>query len=102
MSEQLAPTTAEELKEVVAWAAAEERPLEILGAGSKRGLGRPVAAETEVALERLRGIDLYEPAELVMSAKAATPIAEIEALLGIRLGKLRQGPGRSRKRRTYI
>ena len=81
MSQQVAPSIAEELREVVAWAAAEATPLEILGAGSKRGFGRPVEAETEVALEQLRGIDLYEPAELVMSAKAGTPLGEIEARL---------------------
>jgi glycolate oxidase FAD binding subunit len=81
MAQQLAPRTAQELKDVVAWAAAEETPLEIRGAGTKRGYGRPVAAETEVALERLRGIGLYEPAELVMSAQAGTPLAEIEERL---------------------
>jgi glycolate oxidase FAD binding subunit len=81
MAQQVAPRTAEELKDVVAWAAAEETPLEIQGAGSKRGYGRPVEAETLVALDGLSGIGLYEPAELVMSAKAGTPLAEIEELL---------------------
>src|SRR5690606_42084708 len=56
-------------------------PREILGAGSNRDLGRPVEADVCVMLEGLAGIGLYEPAELVMSAKAGTPIAEIEARL---------------------
>jgi FAD binding domain len=81
MAQQVALRTAEELKNVVAWAAAEETPLEIQGAGSKRGYGRTVEAETRVALDGLSGIGLYEPAELVMSAKAGTPLAEIEDLL---------------------
>jgi glycolate oxidase FAD binding subunit len=81
MVQQIRPNTAEELKDVIAWAAAEQAPLEILGAGSKRGLGRPVEAATRVALEGLAGIGLYEPAELVMSARAGTPLAEIEARL---------------------
>jgi glycolate oxidase FAD binding subunit len=81
MAQQIRPSTAAELRDVVAWAAAEERPLELLGAGSKRGLGRPVEADTQVALDGLRGIGLYEPAELVMSAKAGTPLGEIEARL---------------------
>ena len=81
MPQQIRPSTAEELREVVAWAAAEEAPLELLGAGSKRALGRPVEADTQVALAGLAGIGLYEPAELVMSAKAGTPLAEIEARL---------------------
>ncbi len=81
MADQIRPSSAEELKEIVASAAAEETPLEILGAGTKRGYGRPVEATTEVILDRLCGIGLYEPAELVMSAKAGTPLAQIEARL---------------------
>ena len=81
MVQQIRPSTAEELREAIAWAAAEQAALEILGAGSKRGLGCPVEAETQVALEGLAGIGLYEPAELVMSAWAGTPLAEIEARL---------------------
>jgi glycolate oxidase FAD binding subunit len=81
MTQQIRPSTAEELREIVASAAAAETPLEILGAGTKRDYGRPVDAMTQVVLDRLCGIGLYEPAELVMSAKAATPLAEIEARL---------------------
>ena len=81
MVQQIRPSTAHELRELVAWAAAEETPLEVLGAGTKRGVGRPVEAETRVALDGLAGIGLYEPAELVMSARAGTPLAEIEARL---------------------
>ena len=81
MSEDLRPTTPEELKELIAWAAAEEAALEILGAGSKRALGRPVEAERRVHLAGLAGITLYEPAELVMAARAGTPLAEIEERL---------------------
>jgi len=81
MAEQLRPGSTAELTELVAWAAGEEQRLEILASGSKRGLGRPVAAERTVALDRLSGIQLYEPEELVMSAACGTPLAEIEALL---------------------
>jgi glycolate oxidase FAD binding subunit len=81
MPQLIRPNSAEELKEVVASAAAEKTPLEILGAGSKRGLGRPLEAALEVALDGLAGIGLYEPAELVMSARAGTPLSEIEAQL---------------------
>jgi glycolate oxidase FAD binding subunit len=81
MAQRIRPSSAEELREAVVWAAAEETPLEIQGAGTKRAFGRPVEAEVEVALSGLQGIRLYEPAELVMSAKAGTPLAEIEARL---------------------
>jgi glycolate oxidase FAD binding subunit len=77
----LAPETPEGVLEAVAWAAAEERPVEILGHGSKRGVGRPVQAEWTLDLSRLTGVTLYEPEELVLSARAGTPMAEIEQLL---------------------
>lgn len=75
------PTTLEELREVVAGAVAEEIPLAIEGGGSKRGLGRPVQAGATLTTTALTGVVLYEPEELVLSAKAGTPIAEIERLV---------------------
>ncbi|MER9852786.1 MULTISPECIES: FAD-binding protein [unclassified Mesorhizobium] len=75
------PTTSEEVLSTVAWAVAEGSPLEILGHGSKRGIGRPLQTEHTLDLSRLTGVTLYEPAELVLSAKAGTPLAEIEKLL---------------------
>lgn len=75
------PATSEEVLEVVRWAVAENKPLEVLGHGSKRGIGNPVQAEHSVNLSRLSGITLYEPEELVLSAKAGTPLSEIKARL---------------------
>ncbi len=75
------PTTADEVREVVAWAAAEETPLEIVGHGTKRGIGAPAQTEHLLDLSGLSGIALYEPDELVLSAYAGTPLAEIQALL---------------------
>ena len=63
----------------VQWAAGEAEPLEIVGHGSKRGIGRPVQTEHVVDMSRLNGVTLYEPEELVLSARAGTPVAEIEA-----------------------
>ena len=81
MSETLKPRDAEEVRAIVEWAAAEGMPLELAGAGTKRGLGRPVQATRSVELAALAGITLYEHDELVLSARAGTPLAEIEALL---------------------
>lgn len=78
------PESPAALSELVAWAIAEERPLEILGAGTKRGLGRPVEAAQAVSTAGLAGISLYEPDELVMTAAAGTPLALIEAELAER------------------
>lgn len=57
------------------------RAVEIIGGGSKRALGRPVEAEQRLDLGGVKGITLYEPAELVLRARAATPLAEIEDAL---------------------
>ncbi|MGF1592726.1 MAG: glycolate oxidase subunit GlcE [Kiloniellaceae bacterium] len=76
-----APDNRDQVVEVVAWAAAEASPLEVLGRGSKRGFGRPVQAAHSLDLSRLDGITLYEPEELVLSARAGTPLATLEAAL---------------------
>jgi glycolate oxidase FAD binding subunit len=78
------PTSAEDVLEVVRWAVAEEQPLEVVGHGSKRGIGRPVQAAHTLDLSKLIGVTLYEPEELVLSAKAGTPLVEIEDLLASR------------------
>jgi len=81
MSETLRPRDAEEVRAIVEWAVAEGLPLELAGAGTKRGLGRPVQATRSIELTALAGVTLYEPDELVLSARAGTRLAEIEALL---------------------
>lgn len=75
------PTSSAEVLATVQWAAAEETPLETIGHGSKRGIGRPQQSEHTLDLSKLTGVTLYEPAELVLSAKAGTPLSEIESLL---------------------
>jgi glycolate oxidase FAD binding subunit len=55
--------------------------MEIIGAGTKRGLGRPVTADVVCELYGLSGITLYEPEELVLTAKAGTTLGEIERTL---------------------
>src|SRR5690606_9962817 len=93
MTENLKPDTPEQLEEAVAWAVAEKQPLEILGQGSKRGWGRPVQAAATLDMSGLRGITLYEPEELVLSARAGTPLAEIQAALAEKNQELAFEPG---------
>jgi glycolate oxidase FAD binding subunit len=68
-------------EEAVAEIIRDKQPVEIVGSGSKLALGRPVVAARRLGLSRLAGITQYEPAELVLTVKAATPLAEIEAAL---------------------
>jgi glycolate oxidase FAD binding subunit len=70
-----------ELRDLVAGAVAEGRALELIGHGSKRPLGRPLQLPDKLDLSALSGIRDYDPSELVLTAAAATPLAEIEAAL---------------------
>jgi glycolate oxidase FAD binding subunit len=76
-----APVNEEELAAVVADAAAKSTPLAVTGGGTRTGLGRPMQTAMTVSTVLLSGVTLYEPTELVLSAKAGTPLAEVEALL---------------------
>jgi glycolate oxidase FAD binding subunit len=77
----LRASTAKDVAAVVSAAAAGAQPIEIRGGGSKRGLGRPLQVETVLDVSGIAGIIEYEPAELVLTAAAATSLAEIEAAL---------------------
>jgi glycolate oxidase FAD binding subunit len=77
----LKPRDAKDVEAAVQWALAAGKTFEIIGHGSKRGIGRAAQWDLSLDLSDLSGVTLYEPAELVLSAKAGTPIAEIEALL---------------------
>ncbi len=81
MSSDFRPESGAQVAELVAWAAAERAPLEVVGRGSKQGLGRPVQAAHDLDLSTLTGITLYEPEELVLAARAGTPLIEIEETL---------------------
>ncbi|WP_395682690.1 glycolate oxidase subunit GlcE [Inquilinus sp.] len=84
MTETLKPASEDQVLDAIRWAVAEERPLELVGRGSKRGFGRPVQAAHALDLSGLAGIEVYEPEELVLTARAGTKMAEIEAALAER------------------
>jgi len=81
MADVLKPRDGKEVEEAVAWALGNDKALELAGQGSKRLIGRPSQTDFTLDLSGLTGITLYEPQELVLSVKAGTPLAEIEALL---------------------
>jgi glycolate dehydrogenase FAD-binding subunit len=81
MADTLRPRDAQDVEAAVQSALAEGKTVEIVGHGSKRGIGRPAQTDLSLDLSALTGVTLYEPEELVLSAKAGTPLAEIEALL---------------------
>jgi glycolate oxidase FAD binding subunit len=81
MTDTVKPRDAAEVEQAVNWALAGGKTLEIVGRGSKRAIGRAAQWDATLDLSALSGVTLYEPAELVLSAKSATPLAEIEALV---------------------
>ena len=64
---------------VVAAIQAATTPLRILGAGSKLPMLRPVQAPASLSTAGLTGITFYAPKELVLSARAGTPVADLVA-----------------------
>jgi glycolate oxidase FAD binding subunit len=81
MADALKPRDSKDVEDAVRWALAEAKALEIVGRGSKRVFGRPSQSDLTLDLSGLSGVTLYEPEELVLSARAGTPIAEVEALV---------------------
>ena len=80
-AENLKPRDAAQVEQAIQWALANGKALELVGRGSKRAIGRAAQWDATLDLSALSGVTLYEPAELVLSAKAGTPLAEIEALV---------------------
>ena len=80
----LRPRDAADAADIVAGA---QRPLEPVGGGSKRAIGRPIEADL-LDLGELAGIVTYEPAELVLTAQAATPLATLDAALATHAQRL--------------
>lgn len=81
MPDILKPRDAKEVEDAVRWALGNDKALEVAGQGTKRAIGRPSQTDITLDLSGLNGITLYEPAELVLSARAGTPLADIEELL---------------------
>ncbi|WP_394690536.1 glycolate oxidase subunit GlcE [Hoeflea sp.] len=77
------PETEDEVARIVAEASANRSPTEIIGGGTKRSYGRPLQVASALSVEKLTGITNYDPSELVMAARAGTPLAEIEEALAV-------------------
>jgi glycolate oxidase FAD binding subunit len=81
MVDTLKARDGKDVEEAVRWTLSAGKTLELVGRGSKRALGRPSQCDLTLDLSGLSGVTLYEPEELVLSAKAGTPLSEIEALV---------------------
>ncbi len=84
MSHPLRPAADWELQGIIRASLEKGQPIEVVGGGSKRGIGRPVQAAVTVSTASFAGISLYEPTELVMSARAGTLLSQVEVELAAR------------------
>ncbi len=86
MSEVFKAQTKDQVLDAVRWAVEggrrdEPKTIEVQGLGSKQALGTRCQTDAVLDVSGLSGIELYEPEELVMSARAGTPVVEIKAAL---------------------
>ncbi|WP_425374356.1 glycolate oxidase subunit GlcE [Lichenihabitans psoromatis] len=81
MSDILCPNDEAEAADAIRDAASRRMTLRIEGGGTRAGLGRPVDAARVLSSSRLSGVTLQEPSELVISARAGTPLSDLEDAL---------------------
>jgi glycolate oxidase FAD binding subunit len=74
------PTREDELADAVADAARNGATLAITGGGSKAAIGAPTAARP-LDMTGFSGVMDYDPAELVLTVRPGTPLAEVKALV---------------------
>jgi glycolate oxidase FAD binding subunit len=72
---------AKDVEEVVRAAIANEQPLEIIGHGTKRGIGQLMASNAVLDLSALNAVASYEPNELIITLEAGAPVADVLSLI---------------------
>src|ERR1700731_2329043 len=72
---------AADVEQVVRSALASEQPLEIIGHGSKRLIGQPMATNALLDLSALHAVTAYEPNELIITVQAGAPLADMLSLI---------------------
>ena len=80
MTQRADPPALAELRDRVRAAAADDRPLRIRGGGTKDFYGETSVGDI-VDVRALNGIVAYAPGELVITARAGTPLAAVEHAL---------------------
>lgn len=78
------PNNAAEIRDIVASACAGGGKLEIQGGGTRAAFGAPARQVEILSVRGLSGILDYDPAELVLTARAGTPLAELQEAVAAR------------------
>jgi glycolate oxidase FAD binding subunit len=81
MSDAIRPDSVDALAAIVAEAARDGTRLRLRGGGSKDAIGAPTPDARIVDMRGFSGVVDYDPPELVLTVKAGTPLAEIQALI---------------------
>jgi glycolate oxidase FAD binding subunit len=72
---------AKDVEVAVRDAIASEQPLEIIGHGTKRGIGQQMATNAVLDLSTLSRVTSYEPSELIVTVEAGAPLADVMSLI---------------------
>ena len=72
---------ARDVEQAVRAAIASDQPLEIIGHGSKRLIGQPMATNALLDLSALNAVTAYEPNELIVTVQAGAPLADVASLI---------------------
>jgi glycolate oxidase FAD binding subunit len=72
---------ANDVEQAVRAAIAGEQPLEIIGHGTKRQIGQPMATNALLDLSALNAVTSYEPNELIITVQAGAPLADVKSLI---------------------
>lgn len=80
--ETLTPASEDEAAEIVR-SASGRGALDIVGGGTRAGLGRLAEGARRLSTAKLTGIVFHEPSEMTLRAKAGTSLREVEASLAV-------------------
>jgi glycolate oxidase FAD binding subunit len=72
---------AKDVEQAVRAALASEQPLEIIGHGSQRLIGQPMATNALLDLSALNAVTAYEPNELIITVQAGAPLTDVLSLI---------------------
>ncbi len=75
---------AKDVEEVVRAAIASEQPLEIIGHGTRRQIGQPMATNAVLEISALNAVTSYEPNELIITVQSGAPLADVQSLIDSR------------------
>lgn len=84
MARSLTSTSAHNLADIcdiISAAIADDMRLDVCAAGTKKALGRDSDFDAVLDVSKMAGVTDYQPEELILTLRAGTPLADVEALL---------------------